>query len=82
MSSTSIRSSIRIYRQLAGSPTIDAGSNEQVPGNVLVDLDGNARFRDDPATPDTGSGQAPLVDLGAFEFQPATPLQFRGRRRR
>jgi parallel beta-helix repeat protein len=52
----------------AGSPVIDAGSNAGVPAGVLLDLAGSSRFVDDPATPDSGSGAAPLVDLGAFEF--------------
>lgn len=58
-------------RPLAGSPAIDAGDNSFVPSGVVFDLDGNARFVDDPATDDTGVGAPPLVDLGAFEFQAA-----------
>lgn len=57
-------------RPLAGSPVIDAGDNDAVPTGVLIDLAGNPRFRDDPATADTGLGLAPVVDMGAFEFQP------------
>lgn len=54
----------------AGSPCIDAGDNAAVPAGIAFDLEGNPRFRDDPATDDTGSGAPPLVDMGAYEFQP------------
>jgi hypothetical protein len=57
------------YRLAGGSPCIDAASNPAVPRDVTVDLDGNPRFVDDPATIDTGLGRAPIVDMGAFEFQ-------------
>ncbi|MFZ0034837.1 MAG: right-handed parallel beta-helix repeat-containing protein [Sedimentisphaerales bacterium] len=66
------------------SPCIDAGNNNLVPadtqdldndGNVTeptpLDLTGRARFYDDPCTDDTGLGTAPIVDIGAFEFQPS-----------
>jgi parallel beta-helix repeat protein len=53
---------------VAGSPAIDAGNNAGVPAGVVLDLDGGPRLVDDPATADTGSGAAPVVDLGAFEF--------------
>ncbi len=36
---------------------------------TVLDLNGNPRFVDDPFTPDTGNGQPPLVDMGAYEFQ-------------
>jgi hypothetical protein len=64
------------------SPCIDAADNTAVPpdtldldgdGNVIepipFDLDGENRFIDDPATPDTGFGTPPIVDMGAYEFQ-------------
>jgi hypothetical protein len=54
----------------AGSPCIDAASNPLVPAGVTIDLDGNPRFIDDPATADTGIGTPPIVDMGAYEFQP------------
>ena len=53
-----------------GSPCIDAGDNNAVPAWVLTDLDGLLRFVDDPATPDTGLGTAPIVDMGAYEYVP------------
>ncbi len=59
------------YRPLPGSPSIDAGSNDALPADVQVDLLGNARRVDDPNTPDTGQGAAPIVDIGAIEFDPA-----------
>ncbi len=68
-------------RLAAGSPAIDAGSNIDPPRDwadldadaclteaVPVDADGLARFVDDPTTPDSGAGVAPLVDMGAYEF--------------
>ncbi len=51
-----------------GSPCIDAANNTLVPLGITIDLDGNPRFMDDPATADTGVGPAPIVDMGAFEF--------------
>jgi hypothetical protein len=53
----------------AGSPVIDAGSNAAVPNGITTDLDGNPRFVDDPGTPETGNGDPPVVDMGAYEFQ-------------
>ncbi|UCE59199.1 MAG: hypothetical protein JSU63_17365 [Phycisphaerales bacterium] len=50
-----------------GSPCIDAGDNAEVDA-CGTDLDGNPRFMDDPMTADTGSGNAPIVDMGAYEF--------------
>jgi predicted outer membrane repeat protein len=54
-----------------GSPCIDAGNNLVMPA-ISVDLAGNPRFRDDPSTPDSGNGTAPIIDLGALEFQGAS----------
>ncbi|MCB9839073.1 MAG: right-handed parallel beta-helix repeat-containing protein [Phycisphaeraceae bacterium] len=51
-----------------GSPSIDAGDNSLVPLGVATDLAGNPRFMDDPMTPDTGAGAAPIADMGAYEF--------------
>jgi hypothetical protein len=52
-----------------GSPAIDAASNPAVPVGVMTDLDGNPRFVDDPCREDTGLGDPPIVDMGAYEFQ-------------
>lgn len=49
------------------SPAIDAGDNNAVPGGILVDADGNPRFQELIAVPDTGNGTAPIVDMGAYE---------------
>jgi autotransporter-associated beta strand protein len=38
-----------------------------VPAGITTDLAGNARFADVPGVADTGSGTAPIVDMGAFE---------------
>ncbi|MGA1399693.1 MAG: right-handed parallel beta-helix repeat-containing protein [Phycisphaerales bacterium] len=57
------------YRLAGDSPCIDAGDNGVVPFEIETDLAGEARFVDDPNTPDTGSGAPPVVDLGAYEFQ-------------
>ena len=52
-----------------GSPCIDAGDNAALPLDIFTDIEGNARFIDDPATDDTGNGEPPVVDMGAYEFQ-------------
>ena len=52
-----------------GSPCIDAGDNTAVPADITTDLDGNPRFVDDPDTVDSGMGDPPIVDMGAYEFQ-------------
>ena len=59
------------YHALSGSPCTDAGDNTSVPAGVLTDLDGNARFDDDPSAPNTGNpdGVNEIVDMGAYEFQ-------------
>ncbi|MCH7849516.1 MAG: hypothetical protein IIB53_14280 [Planctomycetes bacterium] len=56
-------------RLLPGSPGIDAADNTAVPKGIDTDLDGNPRFVDDPDTDDTGFGDPPIVDMGAYEFQ-------------
>ena len=56
-------------RLLLTSPAIDAGDNAALPPDILTDLAGNPRFADIPTVPDTGSGAAPIVDLGAYEAQ-------------
>jgi hypothetical protein len=50
-----------------GSPCIDAGDNTAVPAGITTDLDGNPRFLEIPETPDTGYGDLPIVDMGAYE---------------
>ncbi len=63
-----------------GSPCIDAASNALVPADLFdldadgdlteplpFDLAGDARFTDVYCAPDSGSGTAPIVDMGAFE---------------
>ncbi|MCZ6652628.1 MAG: right-handed parallel beta-helix repeat-containing protein [Planctomycetota bacterium] len=57
------------YHLLPGSPCIDAADNTAVPEGIVTDLDGNPRFVDDPNTDDTGFGDPPIVDMGAYEFQ-------------
>ena len=60
------------------SPCIDAGSNtfDADGGEIYeptdpipldVDFDLHNRFFDDPAVPDSGSGTAPIIDIGAYE---------------
>ncbi|MHC4320235.1 MAG: right-handed parallel beta-helix repeat-containing protein [Planctomycetota bacterium] len=53
----------------SGSPVIDAGDNTAVPVGITTDFDGNPRFVDDPCREDTGLGDPPIVDMGAYEFQ-------------
>lgn len=59
------------YRLAPDSPCIDAGDVGTLPAGIGLDLDGNPRRVDDPATPDTGVGPVPIVDMGAYEFQAA-----------
>ena len=76
---------------LPGSPAIDAGGNAKLPrdtsdldldGDTLellvgtLDLAGNPRFLDDPATPNLHdpAGQWGPIDFGPYEFVP-TPLR-------
>lgn len=56
-------------RLSADSPCIDAGNNNGLPPHVTTDVTGLPRRVDDPNTADTGNGTAPIVDIGAFEFQ-------------
>ena len=64
------------------SPLIDAGNNFVVPADTFdidqdlvtaerlpIDLFAMPRFFDDPMVADTGEGTAPIVDIGAYEFQ-------------
>ena len=79
-------------RLRSDSPCIDAGDNTTVLPDytdldddgdtqepVPVDMDGNPRFVDDPDTEDTGHGTPPIVDMGAYEYQPDDcPADFDG----
>ncbi len=69
------------YHLTRGSPCIDAGDNDAVQPDLADldadsdvfeltphDLDSSKRFVDDPHSDDTGSGDAPIVDMGAYEF--------------
>ncbi|MHC4427504.1 MAG: hypothetical protein ACYS0D_02740 [Planctomycetota bacterium] len=49
-----------------------------MPEGTTTDLDGNPRFVDDPDTVDTGYGDAPVVDMGAYEFQILCPWDLNG----
>lgn len=70
------------YRLMAGSPAIDAGDSLGKPATsgastsvltLLEDYDANVRNLDDASVPNTGIPAWELnIDLGAFEFQPAT----------
>ncbi len=68
------------------SPAIDAGDNDQIledtadadgddntAETVDIDLEGKTRRIEAPATSDTGTGSAPLVDMGAYEYHPPDP---------
>ncbi len=57
------------FRLSPGSPCIDAGHNNAIADLTDIDLDGNPRFADDPATDDTGCGVPVVVDMGAYEYQ-------------
>lgn len=57
------------YNLTLASGAIDAGNNNGVPAGILLDANGQDRFVDEVSVPDTGSGGAPVVDMGAFEFQ-------------
>ncbi|MEM9167715.1 MAG: hypothetical protein AAGB48_11930, partial [Planctomycetota bacterium] len=63
------------FRLSPGSPAIDAADLSALDtGNGFIGsfLDANDDFRliDDPATPDTGTGERAFLDIGAFEYQP------------
>jgi len=59
-------------RPAQGSPVNDAGANAYAL-SVPFDLEGLPRRVNDPNRPDTGLGSAPIVDMGAFEWQPPPP---------
>lgn len=62
------------------SPCVDAGDNSAVAADIAdvdddgdteeptpLDADGHPRFYDIPSVPDTGRGERPLIDIGAYE---------------
>lgn len=69
-------------RPVPGSPAIDAGNNSALLPDMF-DLDGDgdssepwphdfrglARRVDDPTAEDVGTGDTPIVDIGAYEYQ-------------
>lgn len=72
------------FHLAAGSSCIDAADKSVLPADVTdldhdsntneaipVDLIGCPRVEDDIATPNTGPGAAPTVDIGAVEFSPS-----------
>ncbi len=61
------------YRLQATSPCIDAGDSQAIDPMWNHDLLGALRSFDDPATPDTGNGPAPIVDMGAYELGSPLP---------
>jgi hypothetical protein len=58
---------VRDNQLSADSPCIDAADNTAVPPDVTTDLNGNPRFLEIPEVPDTGNGDPPIVDMGAYE---------------
>jgi uncharacterized repeat protein (TIGR01451 family) len=56
------------------SPCIDAGDNSALFPGVVTDLGGQPRRVDIPTIDDTGSGETPIVDMGAYEAQPVADL--------
>jgi hypothetical protein len=65
------------YRPSWASPCIDAGDNAAVPSGITTDLSGQPRFSD-TCRADTGSGTAPIVDMGPYEFQAGGGIDGRG----
>ncbi len=61
------------FSLLPGSSCIDAANNNAVPATAGTDLGGDPRFADDLDTDDTGLGDCPLVDMGAYEFPTRCP---------
>ncbi len=50
------------------------GDNESVPQGLIIGLDGNPRFADDPDTPDIGNGEPSIADMGYHYPILAPPL--------
>jgi len=55
------------------SPAVDAGNNDSLPAWTTTDVAGSPRFADHHNKVDTGIGAAPIVDIGAYEYQPPPP---------
>ena len=52
----------------ANSSAVDSSNNALIPAGLDgTDAAGMSRRRDDTDVPDTGEGDAPMVDRGAFE---------------
>jgi len=71
------------YTLLPSSPAIDMADNAALPIDhmdldqnadtlelIPVDIAGLTRLYDDPATTDSGPSTSPVVDAGAYEYQP------------
>lgn len=56
-------------RPSPGSGCIDSGENAAAVEFVETDAGGLGRFIDDAGVPDSGIGAAPVIDIGAYEFQ-------------
>ncbi|MFW5653381.1 MAG: right-handed parallel beta-helix repeat-containing protein, partial [Planctomycetota bacterium] len=54
-------------RLASDSPAVDRGANDLIAQMNMHDLAGGPRRVDDAAVTDTGRGDAPIVDLGAYE---------------
>ncbi len=57
------------YRLRDASPAVDAGAYLAILGSYETDLAGQPRFVDNPFVTDTGLGDPPLIDMGAYENQ-------------
>jgi uncharacterized repeat protein (TIGR01451 family) len=68
-------------RLRVGSPAVDAGNNDAIPPGITFDLAGTHRRLDVTGAPDTGYGEPPLVDMGAYEIAvPDVAVSARARR--
>ena len=53
----------------SASPALDAGNNAEVQAGTTLDFAHAPRLADVLGVADTGAGTAPVVDLGAYEFE-------------
>ncbi len=61
----------------ASSPCIDAGSNK-LSSDALLDFAGNNRRVDTAVIEDTGEGESPIIDMGAYEADfPPAPIRLK-----